>query len=87
MEQTGQSAMTLLPPAADACQVCAREHPPEQPHDAQSLYWATARAMEGRSNATWHEAMEHCSAEVRAAWSERLVLKGVDLHKPGGGPG
>lgn len=79
------TGMTLLPPAPSACQVCAREHAPEQPHDAQSLYWATARAMEGKPNPTWHEAMEHCMPDVRASWSEHLTLRGVDLHKPGGG--
>lgn len=80
------TGLTLLPPATDACQVCARKHPPEQPHDAQSLFWATARAMEGRPSASWNEALEHCAPVVRDSWVESLVERGVDLDKPGGAP-
>lgn len=76
--------LTLLPPSPDACQVCGRTHPPELPHDAVSLYWATAREMEGKPPPTWRIAMEHCSPVVKAGWSEKLTEMGIDLDKPGG---
>ena len=78
--------LRLLPPAPDCCQVCAHKHSPEEPHNAQSFYWATARSMERRPAPTWNEALEHCTPEMRAAWSEQLALRGVDLDKPGGNP-
>lgn len=71
--------MTILPPAADCCQVCARQHPPELPHDPQSLYWATVRVAEGKPEPTWADAMAHCTPEMRAEWSERLTLRGVHI--------
>lgn len=73
------SAWTLLPPAPDACQVCARRHDANEPHDAQSLYWATKRAMEGKPAPTWAEALEHVEPDVRAAWVTALGEHGVTV--------
>lgn len=72
-------SMTLLPPAPDACQVCAVKHPPDQPHNPQSLYWATARTMEGKSQPTWELAMAHCTHAVQEQWATALAERGVDV--------
>ncbi len=72
----------LLPPHPDACQVCARKHPADDPHDAQSLYWATKRHMEGLPPPTWADALEHVTPEVRAAWVVELAKHGVIVPDP-----
>lgn len=71
------STMMLLPPHPDACQVCARKHQPDQPHDAQSLYWHTARRLQGLPPPTWADALEHVAPEVREAWVAGLAKHGV----------
>jgi hypothetical protein len=65
--------MSLLPPAADACQECAVKHGPDEPHDPQSLFWQTKRNLEGLPPATWEDALAHCPPEVKEAW--KRVLK------------
>ncbi len=80
--QVKEMSMALLPPASHLCQVCAIDHDPEQPHNAQSLYYQTKFNMEHGRAATWQDAMEHCSDEVKAAWNERLdelESKGVEV--------
>jgi hypothetical protein len=79
---TATGTMTLLPPPRDACQVCARKHDPAEPHDAQSLYWATARAMEGLPAPTWKDALAHVAPDVRAAWVESLAGHGIVVDPP-----
>jgi hypothetical protein len=55
------SAWTILPPPASACQVCAREHEPEQPHDAP----------------TWDDALAHVSDKLHGFWREELAKHGI----------
>ena len=74
-----EGRMFLLPPAADRCQVCASKHEPELPHNAQSLYYQTAFNMEHGRAATWIDAMEHCSDEMKAQWRAGLIEHGVDV--------
>lgn len=71
--------MMLLPVAPDRCQVCAAKHEPEMPHDAQSIYWAMAARMQGKPAPTWKLAMEHCSPEMRRAWTDELKKMGVEV--------
>lgn len=71
--------MMLLPPAADACQVCAAKHEPHEPHNAQSLYWATARAMAGEPSPTWEDALAHVEEPLRSAWVKGLRERGVEV--------
>lgn len=62
----------ILPPAADKCQICAVAHEPEEPHDKGSLYYKmTFYSMHGR-DATWADAMAHCSIEMKTLWEARL---------------
>ena len=71
--------MTLLPPNPGVCQECAVAHEPEMPHNAQSLYYQTKFNMAHGRGATWKDAMEHCSKEMKADWIKALKEKGVDL--------
>lgn len=82
---TEVKTMTLLPPAPDACQECAVKHPPEQPHNPQSLYWATKRKMESKPPPTWEIALEHCPQDVYDLWVDALATKHGVKVKPRGG--
>lgn len=62
----------VLPPPPDACQVCATEHDPAQPHNKQSLYYQFIFNAENGRSATWKDAMDHCTDEVKAAWKKAL---------------
>lgn len=84
VQEMPMSAWKLLPPAADACQVCATKHEPEQPHNAQSLYWQTKRHIEGQPPATWMEAMAHCAPEVQEHWKRKLTRLGQKLENADG---
>ena len=70
---------TVLPPAPDACQVCATKHDPQFPHNKGSLYYNFIfNDAYGRSP-TWSDAMEHCTEEMKQVWIRELRKKGVEL--------
>lgn len=69
----------LLPPRPDVCQVCAHEHPPEYPHNAQSLYYQTKFYLENGRAATWADAMAHCTPAMKAIWTEELRKRGQEV--------
>ncbi len=77
--------MTLLPPREGLCQTCATKHEPELPHNAQSLYYQTARHMQGLP-ANWLTATEHCTDDMRSLWREHLIGLGVDFDGGGVNP-
>lgn len=72
--ETRPSGMNLMPPHKDACQVCGRlpAHAPDQPHNAQSLYYQYAFFSDHGRWPTWRDAVAHCSEPVRAAWEAEL---------------
>lgn len=78
------SAWDVLPPAS-GCPICGREHDVAWPHDARSmtyLYWFRSQeAKAGREERwpTWHDAMAHCTPQVKAGWVKALLERGVDL--------
>ena len=69
----------LLPPRAGLCQICAGDHDPAMPHNAQSLYYQTAFNMQHGRAPNWIDAMEHCTEEMRAVWTKGLNDCGVDV--------
>jgi hypothetical protein len=74
----------VLPPSADKCQVCAAKHAPDEPHNAQSLYYKmTFHGMVGRAP-TWADALAHCSAPVRVAWAAELKRRNAWSEPPNG---
>jgi hypothetical protein len=75
----GSGGFKLMPPPADCCQECAVKHDPTWPHNAQSFYYQFKfNALHGRS-ANWKDAMEHCTPEMKAFWTEELKKEGVDV--------
>lgn len=69
----------LVPPAPHLCQTCAIEHTPDQPHNAQSLFYQYKFYMEHHRWPTWRDAMEHCDEETQIAWMVQLRDRGVDV--------
>jgi hypothetical protein len=79
--KVNSGTMTLLPPAPDACQTCAVKHPADQPHNPDSLYWATARNMEGKDPPSWELALAHCAREVQDRWIIALGERGQHVDR------
>lgn len=76
------SGWQLLPCVPGVCQACAVDHPPEQPHNQQSLYWQYHFYGEHGRWPTWADAMAHCSEEIQTAWRQELAARGVEVPKP-----
>lgn len=55
---------TLLPAAPGACQTCATEHPPNAPHNLQSLYYGVRfKGLHGR-DPTWFDCFAHLNVPM-----------------------
>jgi hypothetical protein len=77
IKEIPMSSMMLLPPRSDVCQECAVDHDPQLPHNPRSIYYQTKFKMEHRRGATWADAMEHCSDEMKELWIEELRKVGI----------
>ncbi|NLV59170.1 MAG: hypothetical protein GXY67_10415 [Clostridiales bacterium] len=75
--------LAILPPAPDACPMCATQHDPDVPHNAQSLYYQMKFRQEHGRFPTWDDAMAHCSEETRQRWQLELKLHGTYTGKGG----
>ncbi len=77
--ETKTVSFDILPPPPGACPVCGRNpaHEPDQPHDAQQLYYQYAFYGEHGRWPTWRDAVAHCSDEVKALWETHLRKAGV----------
>lgn len=82
----GTHSMMLLPPPKDKCQICAGDHLPEEPHNAQSLFYQIKFNMENSRGANWIDATAHCTPELKAMWREELIKMGVDFDGGGVNP-
>lgn len=71
--------LAMLPAAPGLCEVCATEHPPELPHNQQSLFYQMRFCAEHDHFPTWHDAMAHCTPEMKARWTEGLRAAGVKI--------
>lgn len=64
--------MMLLPAAKNKCPICASDHKPDQPHNAQSLYYQYRfYGIRGRWP-TWADAVAHCTPSLKAAWRTKI---------------
>ncbi len=69
----------LLPAKKGTCEVCATAHPPEQPHNQQSMFYQyDFYGKQGRWP-TWEDAMAHCTPEMKAHWTQCLAELGIKL--------
>jgi hypothetical protein len=65
--------LRMLPNPPGTCDWCAVNHPPEMPHNKDSLYYQMKfNAITGRWP-TWTDAMAHCSEEMKDNWRRELV--------------
>lgn len=72
---------SLLKPNPNVCQVCAVDHAPELPHNAQSLHYQYQFYDEHGRWPKWRDAMAHCSEEMKAHWIRELSAKGVKMEE------
>jgi len=70
---------SLLPAKAGTCPECATKHQPEQPHNAQSLFYQYKFYNDNGHWPTWEDAMAHCTEDVKDFWRTELRKHGVDL--------
>lgn len=78
--------MMLLPPRPGVCPICAVDHPPELPHNAQSMYYQYRfYGVRGRWP-TWADAVAHCSAVMQQQWRSELESRGAWSEPADGQP-
>lgn len=70
---------SLLPAAPDKCPECASGHPPEQPHNRDSLFYQIKFHQANGRFPTWNDAMRHCTTEMQRAWRKGLWEIGIDV--------
>lgn len=68
---------TLAPAAPDVCQECATKHDPDQPHNADSLYYKYRFYELYGLWPSWADALAHCPPEIRQAWCVELQKHGI----------
>lgn len=79
-----EAGMALLPPRPDVCQVCARDHRPDLPHDLGTLFYQVQfQGRFGRAP-TWADAVAHCTPEMQAQWRAAIEARGAWTEPPAG---
>lgn len=68
-----------MPPKPGVCQECAVDHPPEAPHNRESLFYQYYFYNKHGRWPTWEDAMDHCDEETKARWIKELTKQGVKL--------
>jgi hypothetical protein len=67
----------LMPPKPGVCQECAVAHAPQDPHNAQSMYYQYAFYGEHKRWPTWKDAIAHCSDDLKTKWEAALRERGA----------
>ena len=81
IQEVSTSPFDLLPPSPDVCQECAAAHPPECPHNKQSLYYQMQFHLKHGRTASWADAMAHCPDEIKALTRSYLLNRGVEVDR------
>lgn len=76
-EDQAVGTMHLLRPSPDKCQLCAIDHEPGWPHNAQSLYYQMRFQMQHGRGGTWADAIAHCGEDMQQAWRSKLQALGA----------
>src|SRR4051812_8930831 len=78
-ETTRDGRAHLMPPHKDACQICGHNpaHDPDEPHNAQSLYYQYSFYGEHGRWPTWADAIAHCPEPLKVAWEAELRQRGA----------
>jgi len=72
-------AFGLMPAAPGTCPECAVDHPPELPHNQQSLFFQYKFYNDHGRWPTSEDAMAHCSEEMKEFWRVELRKRGVEI--------
>jgi hypothetical protein len=67
----------LVPPPPGHCPECAIKHDADQPHNRDSIFYQMKFKMDKGRDPTWHDAVEHCSEEVKSHWIATLKSMNV----------
>lgn len=78
--------MQFLPPPKEACQLCAHKHEADKPHNLQSLFYAMRFQVAHGREATWADAIAHCTPAVQTFWRESLTKMSQWSQPPEGVP-
>lgn len=76
--------LMLLPPAEGKCRICAVEHEPNEPHNAQSLFYGMRFKMRYGRDGTWADAIAHCTYDVQEHWERELRAANAWTEPPQG---
>lgn len=79
---THSNNLVMLPPAPHLCQICAVEHLPEEPHNAQSFFYKFWFSSTYKRPVTWADAMLHCPDHIKKQWTENFKKCGIDVNSP-----
>lgn len=74
----------LLPPPDGHCRICAVKHEPEQPHNAQSIFYQIRFKLRYGRDSTWADAIAHCDELAQNHWKKSLVDKNAWTEPPNG---
>ncbi len=74
-----QGYFAQTPAVPGTCPECAVDHPPEQPHNQQSLFYQYKFYNEHGRWPTWEDAISHCSEEIKSIWRTELKKLGVEV--------
>lgn len=77
--------MSLLPPPAHLCPVCAAEHSPRVPHNRDSLYYQVRFKLLRRREPTWADAAAHCDPSTIRTFRAAAEEAGVVWTEPAEG--
>ncbi len=69
--------MQLLPGAPGTCPMCAVAHRPEDPHDAQSLFYRMRFYQTHGRWPRWSDALMHCGERTTWNWVGELRRRGL----------
>ena len=72
--------MKILPAKEGTFPICATSHEPELPHNKDSLFYQMSFYQQNGRYPTWKDAMEHCSEEMKAQWTDALKEHGVEVE-------
>jgi hypothetical protein len=65
----------LLPCAKNVCPACAADHPPDKPHNSESLYYQYSFFERFGRWPTWADAVAHCPKAMREFVRDFLVKR------------
>lgn len=68
---------TLMPPKKGTCSECGVNHPPEAPHNKDSMFYQYKFAKENGRWPSWDDASAHCTDEVKEILKIILIKQGI----------